>query len=174
MPATIDIRLSRIAQLFESLDPSPFREKTLDPDAHRYLLACALELDPGQGLRVRLAVPDDALAAAADITVALHHHFRLELEQFERDLRRRTRQGRVALLVALVVLAACSLLRSLLPEALGGPTGFVGEGLLILGWVALWRPAEVLLYERWESREERRALSALSVAEVELRAAPPV
>lgn len=171
MASTIDIHLTRVAQLFESLDPSPFREKTLDPDAHRYLLACALEMEHDEGLRIRLAVPDDALAAAADIPVALHHHFRLELEQFERDLRRRMRQGRVALLIALVVLAVCSLLRSLLPDAIGGPAGFVGEGLLILGWVALWRPAEVLLYERWESREERRALRALSVAEVELRAA---
>ena len=55
--------------------------------------------------------------------------------------------------------------RGLLPAAPG--LGWLGEGLLILGWVALWRPVEVLLYEHWEAADERRALERLAAARVE-------
>lgn len=53
--------------------------------------------------------------------------------------------------------------RMLLGEWITTPVGqVVGEGLLILSWVVLWRPAELLLFERWESRHERQVLERLS------------
>src|SRR5262249_24849893 len=42
-PATIEIRLSRPQQLFNSLDPSPFHERDLDQDAEDYLVDSADE-----------------------------------------------------------------------------------------------------------------------------------
>ena len=36
--ANIDLRIGNLGQLFESMDPSPFREKALDDKAARYLL----------------------------------------------------------------------------------------------------------------------------------------
>ncbi len=41
--ATIEIRLSRPQQLFNSLDPSPFHERDLDQDAEEYLVDSADE-----------------------------------------------------------------------------------------------------------------------------------
>ena len=34
----IEIRLSNLVQFFNSLDPSPFRDKDLDDDAERYIV----------------------------------------------------------------------------------------------------------------------------------------
>ena len=46
---------------------------------------------------------------------------------------------------------------------IGGPLGEVpAEGLLILAWVALWRPIETISFDSCESREERRLLAKLS------------
>lgn len=163
--ATIDLGLRRLGQLFDSLDPSPFREKALDPAAHRYLVACAREQTGGGVLRILVHAPREVQQDSAAITEAIRHHFRLEAEQAARELRARMRAGRSALLRGLVVLALCSLLRGLLPPAPG--LNWLGEGLLILGWVALWRPVEVLLYERWEAADERRALERLAAARVE-------
>ena len=42
------------------------------------------------------------------------------------------------------------------------------EGLLILGWVALWRPVEWVLFDTWEHRQRRSALKRLATAEVRL------
>ncbi|HOV58395.1 MAG TPA: hypothetical protein PLN91_10990 [Rhodanobacteraceae bacterium] len=162
--ATIDLGLRRLGQLFDSLDPSPFREKALDPVAHRYLVACARE-QPGGVLRILVHAPRELQQDSAAITEAIRHHFRLETEQAARELRARMRAGRRALWRGLLVLALCSVLRGLLPAAPG--LGWLGEGLLILGWVALWRPVEVLLYEHWEAADERRALERLAAARVE-------
>ena len=165
---TIEIRLQRLAQLFDSLDPAPFYEKALDAAAHRYILDSALEHTPGRPLRLVLYLPHSAEADAHGVVDAIHHHFRLEAEQAQRRLRRRMRAGRLSLLAGGVLLAVCSLLRSMLPENVGGATGFVGEGLLILGWVALWRPVDVLLFDRWESLDERRWLTQLSTVPVDI------
>lgn len=164
----IELRLQRAAQLFETLDPAPFHQKALDPAAHRYLLDSALELGAPPGLRVIIHLPRVESAAAQGVAAAIHNHFEFELEQARRCLRRRMRIGRMALVAGVVLLAACSVLRSLVPAEYGGPAGFLGEGLLILGWVAIWRPVDVLLFERWEALDERAGLERLAHAPVEL------
>jgi hypothetical protein len=166
--AEIALQLQRVAQLFQTLDPAPFHEKALDPEAHRYLFECALEQGGADALRVVIHLPASEGPASRGIEAAFHNHFRFELEELERALKRRLRVGRLSLMAGLLLLAVCSLLRSLVPEPFGGPTGFLGEGLLILGWVALWRPVDVLLFERWESRDERACLRKLARARVEL------
>ena len=167
-PGAIDVRVNRLAQLFDSMDPSPFHEKSLDAAAHRYILECALEHTPGEPLRLRLHLPHSSESETSGASRAIHNHFRLEAEQARRVLRRRMRVGRFSLLAGVVILALCSLLRSVLPATLGGPMGFIGEGLLILGWVALWRPVDVLLFERWESRDEQRWLEQLSAIPIDI------
>jgi hypothetical protein len=43
------------------------------------------------------------------------------------------------------------------------------QGLFILGWVALWRPLEIFLYDWWPLARRIRLLERLSVATVEIR-----
>ena len=166
--ATIELRLQRAAQLFDSLDPAPFHEKALDPAAHRYLVDSGMERTGAGSLRLVVQLPRAEAAAANGIASAIHNHFRLELTEVRRGLRRRLRIGRISAAAGALLLALCSLLRSIVPESLGGQTGFLGEGLLILGWVAVWRPVDVLLFERWESLDEQRCLERLAAASVEV------
>ena len=42
----IEVRISELAQLFNSLDASPFHERVLDDDAEEYIVGWAREL-PG-------------------------------------------------------------------------------------------------------------------------------
>ena len=42
--AKIEISLSRLSQLFNSFDPSPFHERDLDPDAEEYIVGSAEEV----------------------------------------------------------------------------------------------------------------------------------
>ena len=43
------------------------------------------------------------------------------------------------------------------------------EGIMIFGWVANWRPAEILLYEVWAARRRLDLYRRLADAEVELK-----
>lgn len=162
----IQIRLQRLNQLFDSLDPSPFREKSLDREAEAYLLECAGERPFNEPIEIAVHGPPALHAHLDDMASAIHEHFRLLHAQADRRHRRRARVTRVAILFGFVVLVGALLLRRLVTNWPGGGTEVIAEGLLILAWVALWRPAEVALFDHWENREQRRQLERLSSVNV--------
>jgi hypothetical protein len=43
------------------------------------------------------------------------------------------------------------------------------EGLIIAGWVAMWRPMEIFLYEWWPLRRKGHLYEKLSRMHVEVR-----
>jgi hypothetical protein len=160
--ANIELRLHRLEQLFDNLDPAPFHAKALDRNADAYLLECAGEHGSAQQLSVVLYGPSTLGDRLPEITTAIHTHYALAHQQAERRHRQRRRIGRIALLAGVATLVAALVVRSAV-ERIGGPVGDVlAEGLLILAWVALWRPIETIGFDSWESRQQRRLLAALA------------
>lgn len=48
MAATvIEVRVAELRQLLDAIDPSPFRERNLDPRAEAFIVDWARELPPG-------------------------------------------------------------------------------------------------------------------------------
>ena len=169
----IEIRLREIRQLFHTLDPAPFREQDLDESAERYLLEAAREA--GQGARLRLVVHVPAAEAASDaargLPEAVHHYFAYRERQLSSDIRQLLRYGAISLVIGLVFLVACLALRRwLVARPLVLDRVIVDEGLLILGWVAMWRPTEALLYDWWPLTRRRALLRRLAAVPVEVRA----
>jgi len=73
-------------------------------------------------------------------------------------------------LIGLVFLTAClALRRALIAHDLLADQAIVDEGLVILGWVAMWRPIEVLLYEWWPLVRRRTLLRRLAAIPVAVR-----
>jgi hypothetical protein len=71
--------------------------------------------------------------------------------------------GRIALVTGLAFLFCCVLLRELaFSFGRGTILNTVGESMLIIGWVAMWRPLEIFLYEWVPLRRRCRILSKLS------------
>jgi hypothetical protein len=58
----IEIRIESIAQLFHSLDPSPFHEKDLDKDAEEFIVSWARELPSDIPLKIVVHLPGKQLA----------------------------------------------------------------------------------------------------------------
>jgi hypothetical protein len=167
---TIMVRLNRVSQLFNSFDPSPFNEKDLDPDAEEFIVGWLRDIGD-KDFRVCIGVPSgEAQGPREDIATAVHNHFQYQLKNEERQLRLQFRRGRIALLIGLGFLAACLALRAAVEQFLPQPFGqFVGEGLLIVGWVAMWGPLDVFLYGWWPIVERSRLYRRLAHAEIEVR-----
>ena len=168
--AVIEIQLNALPQLFDSLDPAPFREKALDPRAEAYLIESVDEHAKRTPVHLCIRGPESLRVKLPEIADAIHLHFRRELEAIEWKLRRKMRLGRVALVIGLAVLAVTLVARYLLDGVGNGGADLIGEGLLIIGWVGLWRPAELLLFERLESRADRSAIQRLSTIDVQFKA----
>jgi len=52
---------------------------------------------------------------------------------------------------------------------LGARSRILDEGLLIIGWVALWRPLEIFLYDWWPIRRKQAVLRQLAVIPIDVR-----
>lgn len=170
----IEIRLARLAQLFHSLDPAPFREKDLDPAADAYLVESAEEIGIEPPIALVFELPATEIPAArALLPEALHNYFTARALSTRRALNRLLREGRAALVIGLVFLGLCLLASEAVTQwAPGLATRLLGEGLLIVGWVALWRPLEIFLYEWWPIQRRLRVHQRLGAAPVWIRAAP--
>ena len=168
--ASIEMRLDTLDQLFDSLDPAPFHDKALDREADAWLVESVDEVSSRSPLELVIRGPEPMRASLPEIETAVHAHFRRALEHEEWKLRRRMRIGRLALVIGLVVLAISLVARHLLHSVATSSADVIGEGLLIVGWVGLWRPAEILLFERLENVADRAVLRRLSRIPVRFRA----
>jgi hypothetical protein len=170
-PGRIELRLRDVKQLFDSFDPAPFHEKDLDRDAEEFIVSWAREFPPDAPLTFRLHLPRDqqALEPERIVTDAVHNYFAYRAELARLELRRTLQQGRSSLVVGVLFLAACMALRELARTVSEADwTHFVQEGLLIIGWVAMWRPIELLLYDWWPPRRMRRTYENLARMRVEV------
>jgi Mg/Co/Ni transporter MgtE len=168
----VEISLQSPRQLFNTLDPSPFHEKDLDPAAERYLIDAVEELPLDEAVRLVVHLPEESITdnVGEHFQTAIHNYFSYRAMTTLHALRRCFREGRVALMVGLVFLVSCSLLRELaLVYGDGFSNEMLAEGLLILGWVALWRPADILLYDWWPLLRRYRLLSKISRLTVDVR-----
>ena len=104
------------------------------------------------------------------LRAATHEFFGQRAEASRRRLRQLFRVGRTSLAIGITFLAISILLGDFAASALGGRHfGEVArESLLIGGWVAMWRPLEVFLYDWWPIRAEARLFDRLSTMTVRI------
>src|SRR5262245_24149478 len=137
--AKIELNLSRFSQLYNSFDPSPFRERDLDQDAEEYIVSSAEEIPHQRPLNLVIHLPADQLpdADVSGLTEAIHHYFFYRETHERRRLRLLFHDGRIAFVTGILFLFGCLLLREVLHSFKDGAVlGTLGEGLLIIGWVA--------------------------------------
>lgn len=167
--AKIEISLNRLPQLFNSLDPAPFHERDLDQDAEDYIIGSAEEIGLQRPIALVIHLPADQVPAsgAPDLGEAIHNYFAYREANERRRLRLLFRDGRIALVSGLAFLFCCVLLREL-AFSFGNDTAsdIFGEGMLIIGWVAMWRPLEIFLYEWVPIRRRCRVLGKLATMPV--------
>lgn len=160
----IVMRLRTIEQLFDPVDPSPFGEQDLTQWAADYIVESVKEL--GARPRELHFVVTRAEDASQDATVAaaVQSYFARQAMLRGRALRRLLRHGLIMLGIGVAFLVAffnvAQSIASLLPE--GSVSSLLREGSLIVGWVAMWRPIEIFLYDWWPIEGQRRMHQGLS------------
>jgi len=163
--AKIEISLNRLSQLFNSLDPSPFHERDLDQDAEDYIVGSVEEISHHRPLRLVIHLPADQVPepGALSLADAVHNFFARREAHERRRLRLLFREGRIALAIGLTFLFCCVATRELIFSLEhNAASDIFGEGLLIIGWVAMWRPLEIFLYEWVPVRRRSQILGTLA------------
>ncbi|HEV7218969.1 MAG TPA: hypothetical protein VGN39_08855 [Terriglobales bacterium] len=171
--SVIEVHVGELKQLFNSIDPSPFRNKDLDPKAEEFIVGWAKELPREATLALvvdldrEAGLPDEA----AVLRDAIHEFFSQRAQAYGRRLRELLRLGRTSLLIGLVALASAIALGDFLATLMKGSRigEIIRESLTIGGWVSMWRPLEIFLYDWWPIRSEVRLSQRLAAMPVRIR-----
>lgn len=170
----IEIKLNEVRQLFNTFDPAPFRDKDLEANAEFYIVDSVEELHLDTPVKMILYLPQHACTdeAISNLPIAIHNYFSYRADITAKELCFTLHQGRITLVIGLVFLFMCIIAQQLIAllEKSGLMWLIIEEGFLISGWVAMWRPIEILLYEWWPILRKRRVYEKLAQMPVELRA----
>ena len=168
---SIRLRIHDITQLFNSMDPSPFIEKDLDEKAEAFIVGWAQEFPANTQIRLRVHL--EQWPSEGDpkelIRQGIHNHFTHLAELNRLEFRALMKQGRTSLFIGLCCLAI-SLVSSkaLLHGEAGTWASVLRESLTIAGWVAMWRPMQIYLYDWWPLRRRGKLYAKLGRMPVEI------
>jgi hypothetical protein len=166
----IELRIAALPALFNSMDPTPFRNRELDPEARDFLENWALEFPQGSHFRILVHIETMPTEDPGPLVAeAIHNFFQYKAGQSRRQLRLLLREGRISMAIGLCFLALCLLGA----DALIGHTGNVflrvlKESLMIFGWVAMWRPVQIVLYDWWPLVRRGKIYHSLQRAQVQV------
>ena|SRR3989339_442587 len=165
------LRVREIAQLFHSMDPTPFLNKDLDPEAERFIESWATEFSPAS--RFHITVHLEQWPAEGDpgemLGGAIRNHFVYKAVRTRSDLKNFLHQGRISLVIGVVFVSLCLLAADAM-DKLGshGSISIARESLTIVGWVAMWRPMQIFLYDWWPLQRQIRMYEKLGSAQIQV------
>jgi len=169
----IEIRIQELSQLFNSMDPTPFHHQDLDPDAEEFIVSWAQE-HPREGefeILIHVAA-GGASGREGEVAEAFANYFSYRADHTRREFRQLMQRGRDSLFIGLAFLTACLLAAEQVGRISEGAFGSIlRESVIIGGWVAMWRPLEIFLYDWWPLARRQRMFEKLARARVSLATA---
>ncbi|WP_374074650.1 hypothetical protein [Bdellovibrio bacteriovorus] len=166
----IEIRVNDIQQLFDFRDPAPFRERDLDENFTHYLEAYLDELSVHRPFKIQI----DIARPRGDVTEqvirdAIHEYFLYQIQIKQGQFSKNIRAAQLFLFIGLFILAVCLGLAQLIKQIESEIVSTtLREGVVIFGWVSMWKPLELLLFDWYPIYDRIRIYKRLVSAEVEV------
>lgn len=147
----IELRISQLSELFNSMDPTPFHHCDLDRDAQEYLESWAMGFSHKAHFRIIVHIEDMPQSdPTATVVEAIHNFFDYKTDLAKRQIKLLLQEGRTSLLIGLTFLMLCLLGADIMSDSTENAfLRVLRESLIIGGWVAMWRPLQIFLYEWW-------------------------
>jgi hypothetical protein len=161
---TVDLYLSDIHNFFQTPEIDPFLGENIEASGIDQLID-TMNARPSRQRGIRqiiIHLPSAMIEPGlpAKVSAAINNYCNAQIRLAVQKKREIWLEGRKSLRIGLVFWAICLALSLLFEEVIFTRHAFgrlFGEGFIIAGWVGLWRPAELLLYDwRPYSREKKR------------------
>ena len=166
----IILELHDVDQLLIAPDSLFYGKRMLNADAEEVIIEEVTKASSNDQIHLKIHLREDEISRKDEISTAIHQHFTYRRKKSERQLQKTLQLGWQSLLISIVFLGLLISLTlviiKLLPE--GGLSITFREILIILGWVSLWRPADLLLYEWRPFKREINLFRKLEQCKVEI------
>jgi hypothetical protein len=167
----IEVRVKTPYQLFDARDPAPFRERDLDDDFVKYITTAVREFSHKTAVRIVIHIVDveSKELPHEEVREAINSYWTYQIELFERDLKVFFKRAQLFMLIGMVVLILCiTVAQSITVPNPPGLLGVLREGIVIFGWVSVWKPIELLLFDWYPIFENIRLYRKLLATEVKI------
>jgi hypothetical protein len=173
-PREISIYLDDISNLFLAPDFNPYAKK---PNYISGLQVASNEIKMASrraSHRLILYLPEEKITPdLLEITRrAIDNYCDFKLEETHREVLLLRWEGFEALQIGVIFMASCLFISLYIREIQEIPEylrSFISEGLSIVGWVSMWKPIDILLYQWWPHWQSRFIYEKLRVAGLEIR-----
>lgn len=167
----IEVRVKNTLQLFDARDPAPFRERDLDDDFVEYITTSARESGGAHNSKIVIyieEVPSKDLSAES-IKESIQNYLDYKIDLQQSNLKIFIKRAQYFLLIGLLVLAACiGVAQNLIAPSTTGWKGVLREGIVIFGWVSIWKPIELILFDWFPLYEQIKLFKVLRDTEIEI------
>lgn len=161
---SIEVELRDIGQLFNAMDPSPVEERDLSASVEEFIVSWMEEYSATTSVSLRVHLeewPENDPTTL--VRNAIHNYFAYRADVEHGTFQRLMTRGRISLAIGLLFLMTCLIVsRLIFRDSASTWAGFGRESLTIAGWVAMWRPMEIYLYDWWPVRRVEKAYRKLS------------
>jgi hypothetical protein len=163
----IQVRVPNVERIFNPMDPQPLDDRSLNVEVADWIEEWAEDIDNKEPIVLEVYVADGSHVGREDLVIAgLRGHFEYRQWATGRQLSRHWRDGRISLVIGLVAITGFTAASRLIGSSTNPVINVIHEGLSVVGWVSMWKPLEIFLYEWWPIRREYRAYRRLAEAEV--------
>ena len=166
--ASVSIHVRDLAQMFNSLDPSPFWDRDLDRTAAEFIEEEFRDKQSADAWHLHVYA-HEGIASADDLQAAVENYYGRLASSAQRDMHEHMWMTQLALFGGVIIFLLSMGARGILTSTLGNLPTILDEGLIILAWLALWRPAEALVYEWVPLYRKRRLFERLAGIRVSVR-----
>jgi hypothetical protein len=167
----IIVRLNSLEELLVNPSNTQYRRRFLDQDVEEYIIEQAKGAPAVKKVILKIQLLSGDPVDDEIVTMAIKKNFGNRRQESQLSLKQTLRHGRRSLVVAFIffaiILSIIEISKRVFPD--NSLTKTLGESLTILGWVALWRPAELLLYEWRPFKQEQKLFSRLEQCEIQIQ-----
>ena len=168
----IEVALQSVSDLFEDKDPSPIRLRDIKPSVETYIVNCVREIPLDQKLRVDFCFYDYAPSEHDEVRLekSIRNFFNYSAQVEMLSFKFKIKNGLKSFVIGLCFLFACIYISHTFENSEHNLLqAFFGEGLSVLGWVSLWTPVQIFLYEIWPILSMSRSLRRCSELEISFK-----
>jgi hypothetical protein len=178
----IVLHLDEIGKFFSIPDPDPLAGNQVYEPGIDSVYDQARASRVKNDLNLILYLPPNQVSKTneKDLKTGIVDFSDFQIYKLQNSLAMQKRQGRRTLYYGLTILIICLLLSGLgfyltsiastpLLYAIGG---FMFNGFMIIGWVSLWTPTSMLVFERWPDIISKKTYERIKEMTIEIRPEP--
>lgn len=170
----IEVRIRSVSQLFDARDPAPFRERDLDDDFVEYITSSAEELNHADAFKILIHIEESVNSQMESNTIsdAIKDFFEYQVDLKSKQLSKVLKTGQLFLVFGVIFLFVCLFISDFFSKThllVETYKSFLEQGFVIMGWVAMWKPLELILFDWWPIYDKMKVYRKILGSEIEVR-----